>query len=153
MDGVFSEWECKRLCQIINEFIEANNKIKIDVEIAELSSQLKDLNNVSTYLRLFELYKILSGKNSFKNKLKIIAFGIISKDINKAVEKYYLEVADTLVVIEDNVGWNDSKLIKNIEINGRFDFEDPNPFFVNLGTKEIKLDYGGVEPHKKESNF
>jgi len=153
MDGVFSEWECKRLCQIINEFIETNNKIKIDVEIGELSSQLKDLNNVSTYLRLFELYRILSGKNSFKNKFKIIAFGIISKDINKAVEKYYLEVADTLVVIEDNVGWNDSKLIKNIEINGRFDFEDPNPFFVNLGTREIKLDYGGVEPHKKESNF
>ena len=57
MDGVFSEWECKRLCQIINEFIKTNNKIKIDVEIAELSSQLKDLNNVSTYLRLFGLYR------------------------------------------------------------------------------------------------
>ena len=46
-------------------YLEANNKIKIDVEIAELSSQLKDLNNVSTYLRLFELYKILSGEKIF----------------------------------------------------------------------------------------
>ena len=153
MSGSFSGEECRRFIGILDDLIKINKNLKIEIEILDLSLQLKDMQNLSKYIWLFELLKLYEGNKSTKNKIDIKSFGVIKKDIYQAIEKYYLEVAETLVVIEDNVGWNDSKLINNIEINEKFDFEEANPFFVNLGTKEIKLDYGGVEPHKKESNF
>ena len=153
MSGSFSGEECKRLIGILIDLIKLNKNLKIEIEIIDLSSQLKDLENLNKYIWLFELQKLYEENKSTKDKINIKSFGVIKKDIYQAIERYYLEVADTIVVIEDNVGWNDSKLIKNIEINEKFDFEEPNPFLLGLGTEEIKLDYGGVEPHKKESNF
>ena len=153
MSGSFSGDECKRLIGIIIDLIRINKNLKIEIEIIDLSSQLKDLENLSKYIWLFELQKFYEENESTKNKIDIKSLGVIKKDIYQAIEKYYLEVVDTIVVIEDNVGWSDSKLIKNIEINEKFDFEDPNPFPINLGTKEIKLEYEGAEPHKKESIF
>ena len=104
-------------------------------------------------MRLFELFRIYSESKIDKNRFLITSFGIIKKDIKKVIDTYFLEVADTIIVIEDNVGWSESKLIKNIEIFERFYFEDPNPFCVNVGSKKIQLDSEGITPHVKESKF
>ena len=151
--GSFDEQDCKELCNIINKILSKNLNIKISLEIDNLKSEIEDTDKSKKYLRLFELFRIYSESKIDKNRFLITSFGIIKKDIKKVIDTYFLEVADTIIVIEDNVGWSESKLIKNIEIFERFYFEDPNPFCVNVGSKKIQLDYEGIKPHVKESKF
>lgn len=151
--GSFEEIDCKDLCNIITKILANNSNIIISIEIDNLQSDIKNKNGLKKYLRLFELFRICDESKTHKNRFLITSFGIIKKDIKEAIDRYFLEFTDTIVVIEDNVGWNDSTAVNNIEINDRFDFEDPYPFTINLGMKKIDLDYNGAKPYVNESKF
>ena len=151
--GSFGEQDCKDLCNIICKILSKNLNVTISIEIDNLHSDIKDTDKLKKYLRLFELFRICNESKTHKNRFLVTGFGIIKKDIKEAIDKYFLEIVDTIVVIEDNVGWNDSKVVNDIELNDRFDFEDPNPFSINLGMRFITPDYDGVKPHIQESKF
>ena len=153
MAGSFDEWECRELCDFINKILSINSKVTISIEIENLQSDINNTDKYKKYLRLFELFRLYDESKTNKNRFLITSFGIIKKDIKEAINKYFLEASDTIVVIEDNVGWNDSSAVKNIELSERFDFEDPHPFKINLGMKSIFLDDDGVKPYVNESKF
>ena len=153
MAGSFDEWECRELCDFINKILSINSKVTISIEIENLQSDINNSDKYKKYLRLFELFRLYDESKTNKNRFLITSFGIIKKDIKEAINKYFLETSDTIVVIEDNVGWNDSSAVKNIELSERFDFEDPHPFKINLGMKSIFLDDDGVKPYVNESKF
>ena len=63
------------------------------------------------------------------------AFKLLNKEVKQIIDKYLLEAVDTLVVIDDNCGWNDSTNVRDIEYLSRIQFEDPSPFEININTK------------------
>ena len=66
---------------------------------------------------LFEYSTILSEKKETRNKL--IIKQLLNKEVKQIIDKYLLEVVDTLVVIDDNCGWNDSSNVRDIEFLDR----------------------------------
>ena len=56
--------------------------------------------------------------------IRLIFKQLLNKEVKQIIDKYLLEVVDTLVVIEDNYGWNDSTSVRDIEFLDRFQFED-----------------------------
>ena len=149
--GSWSEWECRSFCQYINDLLILNKNLKIFIDIPNLNEELKDLENISKYILLFEYSIILSEKKETRNRL--IFKQLLNKEVKQIIDKYLLEVVDTLVVIEDNYGWNDSTSVRNIEFLDRFQFEDASPFKININTKSINLSYDGEKPYEKESRF
>ena len=149
--GSWSEWECKRFCRCLNDLLQLSKKLKIFIDIPNLNEELKDLKNISKYILLFEYFTILSEKKETRNKL--IFKQLLNKEVKQIIDKYLLDAVDTLVVIDDNCGWNDSTNVRDIEYLSRIQFEDPSPFEININTKPIKLSYDGEKPFIKESKF
>ena len=69
--GSWSEWECKRFCEYINDLLLLNKILKIFIDIPNLNEELKDLKNISKYILLFEYSIILSEKKETRNKINI----------------------------------------------------------------------------------
>ena len=98
------------------------------------------------------MFRILDDSNDLKNRFFIE--NLNRKEIDKIVEKFLIEKANSIIVIDDNWGWNDSKFVRDIEFFDKFiNFEDLNPFSINQEKINFSLTYEGDKNYLKESKF
>jgi hypothetical protein len=152
MSGYWGDYESTFFNNIISELLTKYPNLKIILQHDSFNEALTNNTKIGFYIKIFEMFRILNENTKTKNRFEILGFNINS--ISKILEKYFLDIVDTLVVIEDNMGWNESKDIRDIEFFDKYkNFESPNPFPINLGTKNIELSYEGTKPYIKESKF
>ena len=152
-EGPWRYYESSRLKKFILDLLNNFPQLNIIIRHNSFKEVLKDPKKLSVYLEIFELHRLLDENPSTKNKFEIDGFS--KSEIKKIIDRYFLEVADTIVVIEDNVGWNDSSAVRDIELISRsYNFERENSeFLINLGLKKIKVSVDGEEPFIKEGKF
>ena len=98
------------------------------------------------------MFRILDDSKDLKNRFFIE--NLNRKEIDMIVENFLLEKVNSIVVLDDNWGWNDSKVVRDVEFFDKYShFEDPNPFTINLEKIEMSLNYKGDEKYPNESKF
>ena len=97
------------------------------------------------------MFRVLDDSNDMKKRFFIE--NLDRKEVDKIVENYFLEKVNSIVVIDDNFGWNDSKVVRDIELIDKYVFEDPNPFTINLGKIGITVSYTPDKNYPKECEF
>ena len=101
-----------------------------------------DLNktiDLERYIQIFEMFRVLDDSNDMKKRFFIE--NLDRKEVDKIVENYFLEKVNSIVVIDDNFGWNESKVVRDIELIDKYVFEDPSPFTLNLGRVATTVSY------------
>ena len=150
--GTWDFWEINRLKGFILDLLINFQQLKVIVKHDSFQEVLKDNKKISIYLEILEMFRILDENPNTKNRFEIDNF--TKSEITKTLDKYFLEVADTIVVIEDNVGWNDSNSVRDIEIINCHNFDrGDGAFEINLGLKKITVSREGERPFLKEGKF
>ena len=158
MDGMFGHQESQYLNRFVLRSIKKNKKLKVIFRHTKLKSdpnEKLDLDKTidcERYIRIFEMFRILDDSNDLKNRFFIE--NLNRKEIDKIVEKFLIEKVNSIIVIDDNWGWNDSKFVRDIEFFDKFiNFEDLNPFSINQEKINFSLTYEGDKNYLKESKF
>jgi len=152
MAGLFGHEESGYFNRFILRIFNKNKKIKIILRHKDLKRNLDKTIDLEKYIKIFEMFRILDDSNDTKNRFKIENFN--RKEIDKVVEKFLLEKVNSIIVIEDNWGWNESKFVRDIEFFDKFiNFEDLDPFSINLEKINFSLTYEGDKNYPKESKF
>ena len=155
MDGMFGHQESQYLNRFVLRSIKKNKKLKVIFRHTKLKSdpnEKLDLDKTidcERYIRIFEMFRILDDSNDLKNRFFIE--NLNRKEIDKIVEKFLNEKVNSIIVIDDNWGWNDSKFVRDIEFFDKFiNFEDLNPFSINQEKINFSLTYEGDKNYQKK---
>ena len=145
MDGRFGHDESQQLNRFVLNVLKKNKNLKIFFRHTKLKndpSEKLDLNktiDLERYIQIFEMFRVLDDSNDMKKRFFIE--NLDRKEVDKIVENYFLEKVNSIVVIDDNFGWNESKVVRDIELIDKYSFEDPSPFTINLGKIGITVSY------------
>jgi len=150
--GTWDFWEINRLNRFILDLLINFQQLKVIVQHDSFKEVLKENKKLSIYLEILEMFRILDENPKTKNRFEIDNF--TKSEITTTLDKYFLEVADTIVVIEDNIGWNNSNSVRDIEIISGNNFDRGDAIFeINLGLKKITVSREGEKPFLKEGKF
>ena len=64
------------------------------------------------------MFRVLDDSNDMKKRFFIE--NLDRKEVDKIVENYFLEKVNSIVVIDDNFGWNESKVVRDIELIDKY---------------------------------
>lgn len=158
MEGRFGHEESRMFNKFILYSLNKNKNLKVIFKHTKLKTspnQKFDLNksiDLERYIKIFEMFRILDDSKDLKNRFFIE--NLNRKEIDMIVENFLLEKVNSIVVLDDNWGWNDSKVVRDVEFFDKYShFEDPNPFTINLEKIEMSLNYKGDEKYPNESKF
>ena len=151
ISGSWDHYEGSLLAELVSTFLIKNKNLKISIQSDSKDEIINDNKKLSIYIKLFEVFRVLNDNLKTRGRYEI--FGLDKEKINEIVEKYLLEVVDTIVVIEDNKGWNDSKEIRNIEFFDQYKNFESGAFTTSLGQKKIEISHEGQKPFVKEGKF
>ena len=157
MDGRFGHEESHNLNKFILNLFKKNKNLQIIFRHTKLKkdpSQKLDLNktiDLERYIQIFEMYRILDDSDDMKKRFFIE--NLDRKEVDKIVENYFFEKVNSIVVIDDNFGWNESKVVRDIELIDKYVFEDPSPFTLNLGRVATTVSYTPDKNYPKECEF
>ena len=157
MEGRFGHDESQQLNRFVLKVLKKNKNLKIIYRHTKLKSDPSvklDLNrtiDLQRYIQIFEMFRVLDDSDDMKKRFFIE--NLDRKEVDKIVEHYFLEKVNSIVVIDDNWGWNESKVVRNIELIDKYVFEDPNPFTLNLGRVAITVSYTADKNYPKECEF
>ena len=152
MSGSWYDWDSESLSNFVFKNLMKHKNLNVVINHPDLKQKFLKDKNFDKYARLFNLFKLLSEKNETRNRFEIKNYN--KQEVINALEKYLLNKVNTIIVIEDNFGWNESKVIQDIEFISKSDIIDGG-FGVkfNEGTVHIEPSYDGTEPYLKESKF
>lgn len=151
ISGSWNHFEGSLLAELASTFLIKNKNLKISIQLDFIDKIINDNKKLSIYIKLFEVFRVLNDNLKTKDRYEIL--GLNKEKINKILDKYLLEVVDTIVVIEDNKGWNDSKEIRNIEFFDQYKNFESGEFTTSLGQKKIEISYEGQKPFVNEGKF
>ena len=151
ISGAWDHYEGSLLAELASTFLIKNKNVKISIQSDSIDEIINDNKKLSIYIKLFEAFRVLNDNLKTKGRYEI--FGLDNEKIDEIVEKYLLEVVDTIVVIEDNKEWNDSKEIRNIEFFDQYKNFESGAFTTSLGQKKIEISHKGQKPFAKEGKF
>ena len=152
MAGSWYDWESEALSRFVFGLLNQNAHLRIIVKHPEFKKQIGKNAKFDKYFRLFNLYQVIADDRKTRNRFEILGYN--TKEINLLFRKYLLERIDTVVVIEDNWGWNDSKNIRDVEFLSKSEIKDGSETFsFSESTKKIAPSYEGTKPYVVESKF
>ena len=125
MVGEWSEWESKTFAIFVKNNLEKNKNLKIKISHPEFNQNFDREKVYNKYIRLLNLYSVINKDKKFSGRLLINELN--KGNIENVLLKYYNEKVTSIVIIEDNCGYNSSKKINNIELLEKSDFEFQNP--------------------------
>jgi hypothetical protein len=107
--------------KLILKTLEHHESLKIIIRYPELIKKTLKHKKISEFIRLFHLFLILNDNKKYKGRFLID--GLNYKQIEKIYNDYLLNVADRIVVYQDDIGLTQSKIFQDIQFLNYWDLD------------------------------